>query len=1606
MTGDKDRATRLVEYLMRLASLRAKIVRDLTEYDQVLWIYQIPREKGCFTRAWGPDEEYDQDVWIEIKTTYEPGLPPVPEICQDWVDRNSIRNTNDIPALLNTITRQIENPAFREGTDRPRFISKTEQLDDQGDVKHAWDKYVEQKWMTWAEQHEKWAKVHRVYSNLFAIHQEQLRLGEEYELVLGLGLLTWQTPCNQRVKRHLVVVNALLEFEARLGKFTLRPNPDGSNLRLELDMLEIEDQPARAEETAKESFRNVADDPWDKDCVEGVLKSLIHSISPNGEYHGHLDAKKTQFKTNPIVEYAPALILRKHSLKGLTDVLKRIKDRIEGGEDIPPQFADLAEITDEDTREQTQSVENQTSQIESEIYFPKHSNEEQRRIVEKIRNSSGVLVQGPPGTGKSHTIANLICHLLATGQRILITAKTPRALQVLVGRQDNMKEGNDGLLPKELRPLCISLLGSGLEEKRSMETSVRSILRENEDWNGTQAQEQISKQEKRLRQLREEKVIIDRKLRAIRESETHSQNIVDGIYRGTAAQIAQTVDSEKEKYGWFNDKVPFEIGYPFNDIDLIKFMKGLRWLTLEKQRELSLLWPISIDSTQLFKELVTSEQKAAQEESKTSIDIDEIFFERISNIDDERIRLIHESLYKLSTEVHRLKTMSHTWVDEAIRDVSSGSDDIWREMDRQSSHITSLLSELIDKADTTDISLPADHDPKRVFEDAVTLKKHLEGGGKLGWGPFRPKAIKPALYIIKKVKVNGCLCCKLEHAALLEDVLRVRIELGRGWNYWNERTDRVHGPYILQYRSFQTLVNVLRDVLSVVDKIELCKEALSGLDNLPEPLWHNEKTLQKLVNTCKYTFARINKSKAENEFIKLLSPIATIASKSSSHPLTKELLSAIRLRNIDAYNIVRSKIEQLGQEKKFALWVQSILKILKKYAPLLSEELLLNPENTVWNERIHNLYDAWHWSQARYWLEDYIRKEDAPSLEERALQIEDEIGKIIAQIASLRAWSFCFSRMKDEHRRHMESWQQEIRKLGKGTGKHAPYHRREAQKQLNECREAVPAWVMPLHRVWDTVAPAPGMFDVIIVDEASQCGFEALPLLYLGKKILIVGDDKQISPEAVGIPPDIIHRLMDEYLHDFIYKASFDVVTSIFDHVKLRYGTRRIALREHFRCMPEIIRFSNDLCYYDNPLKPLRQYSPDRLIPINHVSVQDGRREGSDSRVINRQEAKAIVDKIVELCSDEKYLDKTMGVIVLQGDAQANLIEGQLLDRMGAEEMQKRRLICGNPYSFQGDERDIIFLSMVAATNERIGSYTKTADERRFNVAASRARDQMWLFHSVNCNDLSESCLRRRLLEFFENTKIQKIAGIDCEELRRQAKGVNRSIVKPPNPFDSWFEVDVALEIAGKGYQVIPQYEVAGKHIDLVIVGGQGGLIAVECDGDEFHGIDQYDNDMQRQRVLERCRWVFSRIRASEFYADSNGALKGLWRMLEERGITPQSAGSVTSDGRITEDNEQETDSGISDSNKDYVEAEHEKPTGDCRVEIGDTVVYVDKREPDIEKQVLINREQSNPEWGTINIETPMAQSLLGSQIGDTVEAKLPMGIASLFIKEIKKNIS
>ena len=224
----------------------------------------------------------------------------------------------------------------------------------------------------------------------------------------------------------------------------------------------------------------------------------------------------------------------------------------------------------------------------------------------------------------------------------------------------------------------------------------------------------------------------------------------------------------------------------------------------------------------------------------------------------------------------------------------------------------------------------------------------------------------------------------------------------------------------------------------------------------------------------------------------------------------------------------------------------------------------------------------------------------------------------------------------------------------------------------------------------------------------------------------------------------------------------------------------------------------------------------------------------------------------------------------LQGAAQAKLIQNKLLNVLGAEIMEERKIICGDAYSFQGDERDVIFLSLVAAKGPtRITALADEKARQRFNVAVSRAKDQLWLMHSITINELSNrDDMRYQLLSYMANP------------LKEETES-NRS------KCESEFERQVFDDITAKGYRVIPQYEVAGYRIDLVIVGDKTKL-AVECDGDYWHtSPEDQERDFQRERVLQRAGWTFWRILGSTYYFNRVKALESLWKKLDDMDIQP-----------------------------------------------------------------------------------------------------------------------
>lgn len=494
--------------------------------------------------------------------------------------------------------------------------------------------------------------------------------------------------------------------------------------------------------------------------------------------------------------------------------------------------------------------------------------------------------------------------------------------------------------------------------------------------------------------------------------------------------------------------------------------------------------------------------------------------------------------------------------------------------------------------------------------------------------------------------------------------------------------------------------------------------------NCPTPNLLGETWASELLENLKAACVIRGLTAAQARVDEVIAPLLTLREHSLLHDAVSRLISAAETLATDDYLSALESVEEIWETRKLADRCLELDGRLRAVAPKLATALEDENQREAFKRQLETFEEAWGWKRAIAWLRRFTSESD-DDLDSRIAAVEKRLSRLTEELVALQAWQSCNEHLSQDHHKQgaLQAWQQIMRRIGRGTGKHVETHRRDARKYMDQCRDAIPAWIMPLHRVAETVEMKPGAFDIVIVDEASQTGPEGLILQYIGKQCIIVGDDKQISPEAVGINVNAVRSLMEQCLADFPYAETLAPTSSLFDQATIRYGGNRVTLREHFRCMPEIIRFSNALCYSDTPLIPLRQYPPKRLEPIVVRHVVDGYREGQSNRVINRPEAAAVAKTVTDCLHDPRYAGKTMGVICLQGHAQAQLIEHLLLDAVGPKPFEERELICGDAYSFQGDERDIIFMSLVAAT-EGQGRYAALVREtfrQRFNVAASRA---------------------------------------------------------------------------------------------------------------------------------------------------------------------------------------------------------------------------------------------------------------------------------------------
>ncbi len=669
---------------------------------------------------------------------------------------------------------------------------------------------------------------------------------------------------------------------------------------------------------------------------------------------------------------------------------------------------------------------------------------------------------------------------------------------------------------------------------------------------------------------------------------------------------------------------------------------------------------------------------------------------------------------------------------------------------------------------------------------------------------------------------------------------------------------------------------------------------------------------------------------ATADLSRIHSRYVTAVRTQTSAPELAMLADALANRDVTAYEAARVALEAAQAERDTEMRCVALLERVRAAHPDLAVVLVegvaphstnpASPAHAVstvggieaatesrpgnagaaeWERRIASFTEAWAWACAATWLE-YARTASGEADVEAELDAaEDALAAATAELAGALAWKHCLERMGAEQSAALRSYADAVAAGGKFTGRYAQRYRQAARDAMRVAQTAVPAWIMPIGEVLSTIPAVRDCFDVVIVDEGSQAGLDSLFLLWLAPRVIVVGDDRQCTPtEASFEELEPVFQRLDTLLSDVPgwLRIAFTPRSSLFTLLRTRFG-EVIRLREHFRCMPEIIEWSSAMFYRDAPLVPLRQFGADRLPPLRSCHVPGAVTSGVAGGLRNAAEAEALVTQVLACADDPRYDGMSFGVVVLQGTAQAELIRGKLISRMSPAEQQHRQLRVGTPPDFQGDERDVIFLSMVVAPGTPTPSLTRLEYQRRFNVATSRARDQVWLFHSVTADDLEPTDLRHNYLSYVLSQASATAGANVGPALTAPALRDVRPDIPHPR-FDTLFEQRVFRALRELGYLVWPQVEVNGRRVDLVVAGGRARL-AVECDADTVMSPEQIAHEFARERELRRAGWRFWRIRQSEFEIDPDAALASLWPALAAVGVTPAAAAHATRTTRI-----------------------------------------------------------------------------------------------------------
>jgi len=1472
----RDKLTRVFRYLEALNQHRNPAKRQLREQLWSLWLHDLPdhpaiKRGGSKTKGLRGGssktqaiEVSDPDFVLKVQrpTLTLPPTPP-PEIAA-WIETGWEDPSNE--------TSIQESPDESKENEQPRTVTFTD------------DPARPAAFERWRALRDDWAKNEKparismkIFETLYSLYGRIDREAERVELVLGDGILSWRRP-EGSIYHPILLQRLQLQFNAAVPEFTLSEADHPVELYSAL-FQSMADVDGRAIGRCREELEENGFHPLINGATSEYLKRLVVQLSPRGEF---IESSAPAGEQNdPHVGRDPVIFLRGRTL-GYAAAIEGILGDLRTREDLPWSLLNI--IGEESPIVETPESELATVEPgdpDADVLLSKPANPEQIRIARQLEEHGGVLVQGPPGTGKTHTIGNLVGHLLAQGRSVLVTSHTTKALRMV----------RHHIVP-ELRPLCVSVLESDLDSRKQLESAVGSIA------------ERLSRADAGSlntegRKLETQRLELLKKLREVRNQLTDARadeyrDISIGGRAWAPAEAARKVAQEKEAYSWIPGPVAAVAPLPLSAGELVDLYRTNTSLSREDESELSGNLPELHDlpGPEEFDGSISEQNRFSAEDLDLRADL---WDSPASQGTATEIRALSDNLVQAAEPL----SGKERWKLAAVYAGKYG--DTYRlPWDQLVSFVRLVHREAANAQESlvrfgpqlaSDLTL---EEQERIAREIFT---HLELGGKIG--AFTLFTHKTWSEFVEQTRVNDERPRLPEHFLALRQLSRLkslRKDLSTRWDRQAaplgappssemgeevEKTlmqfcDAIEDCLNWHSRSWMPLQKQLVDAGFRWDKFLAEQPAVVGADG--ELLRIGTAVTGPLLSILDSRYKKLKLLQLAEELRDLKGRLKLAARLAKSSKVIAQLLRAVGDEDSGGYREAYERLLELKSRQADLDLRRTLVAKLETAAPAWAGAIRNRTGVHGRGEPPRNPAAAWTWRQLNEEL-DRRGKVSLETLQTKGEKLREQLRRVTVELIDKRAWSAQARRTTPRQRQALVGWLDTIRRIGKGHGIRVGLLRSEAARKMSECRGAVPVWVMPLSRVVENFDPRVTRFDVVIIDEASQSDVMALAALYLGKTVLVVGDHEQVSPSAVGQDLGIIQNLIFQFLPGIPNADLYDGQISIYDLARQSFGGTT-CLVEHFRCVPEIIQFSNVISY-DSRIRPLRDASRVHLRPhtIAH-RVSGSTRDGK----INRQEALTTASLVTAAMEQPEYKKNdagqplSFGVVSLVGDEQAIEIDSLLRSHISPDKYELHRVLCGNAAQFQGDERDVVFISLVdTAQRGPLSLRDQELFKQRFNVASSRARDQMWIVHSLSPNqDLKADDLRRQLIEHAQDPS-RLLRALEEKEARAQSS----------------FEREVMKRLLAAGYQVSPQWRIGAFRIDLVVE-GSGKRLAIECDGDRYQPLEKLSEDMNRQSILERMGWIFTRIRSTEFLRNPDRAMKPVFEKLEQLEISPSRANAVT----------------------------------------------------------------------------------------------------------------